>query len=197
MLSKLRRRYGGIKSGAVVALALGILIGGVPAVAQPVATTSANLAKSVAQALKLSGAASKRSAKALSIAKGVEKQAGPQGIPGPQGLQGPKGDDGVQGPPGVSGLQVVSGQTVEDGSGTKSLTVECPAGKRVFGGGAAAKSTQGPIAGAVTLSASGPFVDDVNQVLPSETHWRAEAQEQTASGAPWHLNVYAICGNAS
>jgi hypothetical protein len=194
MRLKLRSHYG--LTGLLVVLTL-IVAAAVPAAAQPVATTSASLAKTVKKALGLSQAASKRSAKAIQIARSTQKQAGPQGVPGERGQIGPKGDAGLQGLPGVSGLQIASNQTAEDSTDSKSLTVDCPAGKKVFGGGASIAGSQDPNVGAsVAIGSSGPFVDDINQVLPSETSWRVEAHEHAATAEGWQLAVYAICGNA-
>lgn len=53
--------------------------------------------------------------------------AGAIGPAGPQGAQGP------QGPPGLSALEVVSESSEGDSTSRKSVTVECPAGKKVTG----------------------------------------------------------------
>ena len=51
----------------------------------------------------------------------------------PAGAVGPAGPQGVQGPPGLSALEVVSDGTESDSTSRKSITVECPAGKKVTG----------------------------------------------------------------
>jgi hypothetical protein len=69
---------------------------------------------------------------------------GPEGQPGPIGPAGPQGEQGTQGVPGEPGLQGPAGisglEVVEVNSGTLNafridVVVDCPAGKRVLGGG--------------------------------------------------------------
>jgi Collagen triple helix repeat (20 copies) len=77
--------------------------------------------------------------------KGDKGEKGDQGIQGPkgdqgiQGIQGLKGDQGIQGPSGpagTSGLMYSWAPDVQVGAfQTKELFLDCPAGKRVFGGG--------------------------------------------------------------
>ena len=73
--------------------------------------------------------------------KGDKGDTGPQGPEGPQGRQGPQGP---QGPTGLSGWQRVQGvtTTVREGT-TVRLTVTCPAGKSVLGGGYSNPDTKG------------------------------------------------------
>jgi hypothetical protein len=188
MLSKLRARRGLIGPSAVLTLVLAVAIAGVPAVAQPIATTSANLAKAVKKAFKLSNAASKRSARAVRIAREAEKQVGPQGIPGPVGSPGPKGErgekgeKGVQGTPGVSGLEVVAERGADSAADARELTAQCPAGKKVFGG---------------LESLELPKMESEGTQNVSDDHWMARAHEHTPTEEPWALEVYAICGNAT
>ena len=72
---------------------------------------------------------------------------GPQGIQGPVGQQGPVGPMGPQGPqgqPGLSGWEKVQGysNTAREGTTTR-LTVTCPPGKSVLGGGYQNPDTRG------------------------------------------------------
>jgi len=68
--------------------------------------------------------------------KGDQGIQGPKGDQGIQGIQGPKGDQGAAGSPGVSGLMYQWAPDVQVGAGqTKELFLDCPVGKRVFGGG--------------------------------------------------------------
>jgi hypothetical protein len=85
--------------------------------------------------------------------QGIQGEKGDQGV---QGIQGPKGDkgdtgaqgiqgiQGIQGPTGLSGWQRVQGysDTVREGTTTR-LTVTCPAGKSVLGGGYVNPDTKG------------------------------------------------------
>jgi hypothetical protein len=82
------------------------------------------------------------------------------------------------------------------GNGTnttpKTLTVACPAGKKLTGGGA--RLLLGPGAqGQVEITDSSPtevFSGGVNVV--SETEWFARA-DSFPSSADWRLRVYVIC----
>jgi hypothetical protein len=85
----------------------------------------------------------------------------------------------------VSGLVIVEAATSESSADTKEEEVSCPAGKRVFGGGA---RVEGPAFASVAIDLNGPG---------SDTSWEAGAHEHTATGSGWELVVYAICGNAS
>lgn len=117
--------------------------------------------------------------RALQIARSTSKQ------PGPAGAQGAKGDAGPQGPPGVSGLVIVEAATALNSTDTKEEGVSCPAGKRVFGGGA-------------TVEGSGFTSVAIDLTQPdSDSSWLAAAHEHDATAETWELQVYAICGNAS
>jgi Collagen triple helix repeat (20 copies) len=76
--------------------------------------------------------------------QGIQGVPGPKGDTGPQGIQGvpgPKGDtgpQGIQGPPGpagVSGYQIVVAEVTVGLLSSNNVSVDCPAGKRVVGGG--------------------------------------------------------------
>jgi hypothetical protein len=60
---------------------------------------------------------------------------GPQGLQGPTGPQGPQGVQGAQGPAGPLGLERVQANTPLDSVATKTAQADCPAGKKVIGGG--------------------------------------------------------------
>jgi hypothetical protein len=93
-----------------------------------------------------SGKVKNRSLKAIDFALG-QIPAGPAGAKGDKGDKGGKGDTG---PPGLSGYEVVSKSvTVNPADVFVSGTVDCPAGKKVFGAG---YSTGGPYS-----AAGGPF----------------------------------------
>lgn len=72
--------------------------------------------------------------------RGQQGPAGPQGSTGPAGPQGPQGP---QGAPGVAGLEVVtaSGDAAATDN-TKFVSVSCPPGKVILGGGASTNSFQ-------------------------------------------------------
>jgi hypothetical protein len=109
----------------------------------------------------------------------------PAGPRGPAGASGPKGDrgapgaaghQGVSGAPGVSGWQRVHNATgVVNGNSSTEVEISCPAGKKVFGGGAYAPG--------LTLVSSFPA---------SDTSWIVGVRNATAGGSQFHY--YVICG---
>lgn len=215
MLSKLRARHGLAIRAAILAAVLAFATVGVPAIAQPIAATSASLAKNLKRAVRLGKAANKRSARAIQIARRAPGQPGPQGVPGPagtpgvkgdRGSKGDKGDQGIQGPPGVSGLEVVANRAETSSDEFRFVIVECPEGKKVFGGGALIYGD--PDADAtwvgdhISLDLSAPLaslelpkMEGVQNV--ADDRWMARAHEHTATAEPWALEAYAVCGDAS
>jgi hypothetical protein len=134
-------------------------------------------------------------------AKGDPGLQGDQGLPGTQGPAGPQGDKGPAGPAGVVGLTVVSASTgPADAINSKSVSILCPAGKSVIGGGAQVV----PPTGGANLTSSVPVTGD-------SPGWAAQAAEVTAVTQPppppppapvavgepdtftWSLTVFAIC----
>jgi hypothetical protein len=129
-------------------------------------------------------------------AVGLRGPAGPEGDAGATGVQGStgaegalgapgvKGDTGSQGLPGISGHQIVS-DTVSGVSNTFSLTVPCPGGKQVLGGGASVTDNFGktfvkrayPSSGTAFFGQSGTVA---NEASVSQT-----------------LSVYAVCAVVS
>lgn len=69
--------------------------------------------------------------------QGPDGPVGPEGPRGPEGPQGPEGSQGPAGEDGVSGYEVVSRTYFASFSSeeAKTYTIDCPAGKRVLGGG--------------------------------------------------------------
>ncbi|HEX8121709.1 MAG TPA: hypothetical protein VF549_10650 [Solirubrobacteraceae bacterium] len=110
---------------------------------------------------------------------------GRQGPPGPIGPIGPVGPPGPAGAPGTSGVEIVSAATGSSSSDTRSGRVDCPAGKRILGGGADVDSDSSP-APHVYLTDS----------IGSLTSWQANAAEDEGGVEEnWHITVYAICAN--
>ena len=101
--------------------------------------------------------------------------AGPQGEVGPAGIDGIDGTNGENGAPGIDG---VSGWEIVTNSGTsRPLSVTCPSGKQVIGGG-------GKNSGITGLNENYPSSDDT---------WTI-----SASGvANTTLTVYAICATVN
>jgi hypothetical protein len=109
----------------------------------------------------------------------------PAGPQGPQGEQGPAGPQGPQGVAGLSNVEIVTKVSGVDSS-DKSITAQCPAGKKLIGGGATAHAVFGHPK-ELTLLAS----------YPSGNTWKAVAREASPYAGGWLLNAYAICANVA
>jgi hypothetical protein len=115
-MSNLYRRFGIAGPLAGVALVTVAVIG-VPAAADPVATTAANLTKQVKSALGLAKKANKTANRALKRAgtPGPAGPAGPAGAVGPTGAVGPAGPAGPAGGAGPAGPQGGQGPEGDQG----------------------------------------------------------------------------------
>ena len=110
---------------------------------------------------------------------------GPQGAQGPAGPQGPQGTQGPQGAAGLSNVEIVTKVSSVDSS-DKNVTAQCPAGKKLIGGGAVAHAVFG---NPKELTVLGSY--------PSGNTWKAVAREAVAYAGNWILNAYAICANVA
>jgi len=63
------------------------------------------------------------------------------------------------------------------------MSVACPTGKRLFGGGVRLN----PVLAQLAVQQSYPDNDNV---------YRANVREVTATGAAWSITVFAVCGTA-
>lgn len=126
---------------------------------------------------------------------GAGGAAGPTGPVGPVGPVGPTGPVGPAGPPALSGYEIVTGEgppTLVPGNfrGTAGagVGVDCPAGKRVIGGGG-----QGRVSGAsgdqVSLTSSYPTQDGISgwQVSVGLT------REEIGNPIEFRAEGFAIC----
>jgi Collagen triple helix repeat (20 copies) len=127
---------------------------------------------------------------------GSQGDAGPQGLKGDPGIQGPKGDKGdtgAQGPQGDPGAAGVSGyQRVVNNLANQTLAANaevvhfanCPAGKRVVGGGV------------VVFNASGRWLSTSNGST-SDTQWAIALVNITGTAiSAQRIEVTAICVTA-
>jgi hypothetical protein len=113
--------------------------------------------------------------------------AGPTGATGPQGPVGPQGPAGPQGIAGTSGHQVVSTALFTQpltANQTVTLSVACPVGKRVFGGGYES----------VTGNA---IVHPVAMYPPTVDSWRVTLRLSQSADATIQFRVYAVCATAT
>jgi hypothetical protein len=98
---------------------------------------------------------------------------------------GPAGPAGPQGAPGVSAREQVNAESAQNSLPSKNVTVTCPAGKKVLGGGV---ELSGPGRNRVSATENQPF---------GENGWEAEAFEVVSTPAAWKVIVHAICANVS
>jgi len=124
------------------------------------------------------------------ISVGQVGPAGPVGPQGPQGPQGIQGTQGAQGPKGATGATGISGLVVEqddsalNSNTAKSISVNCPAGKSVLGGGATTFTYVGePIA--------------IDNSYPETGRWVAAAHETAPYANNWKIRAYVICATVS
>ena len=110
-------------------------------------------------------------------------QTGAPGLPGPKGDNGAPGQDGKNG---VSGYQVITTQSAYDTAATKTLNVQCPAGKVPIGGGA---DTSLPT-GSEVISESAAIANG-NGLY----RWQVAARN-TGVSTSWALIGQAACVNA-
>lgn len=130
--------------------------------------------------------------------QGATGPEGPEGPPGPQGPQGdtgdtgpqgtvgPEGDPGPQGPPGVSDLEMVQASYAHswNSDDEKSVTVNCPAGKEVLGGGAG-------FVGFATALDNVALKD--SRPLSDLSGWRIVAHEVNLTPDGWGVIAMAVC----
>jgi hypothetical protein len=97
----------------------------------------------------------------------------------------PAGPAGPQGPAGVSGREQVSAESPQSSAAPKNVTVTCPTGKVVIGGGV---EVSGPGRARVTVTENKPSGDNV---------WEAEAFEAVGTQAAWKVVVHALCATVA
>jgi hypothetical protein len=87
----------------------------------------------------------------------------------------------------VAGLQLVSAESPINSTGAKSITVSCPAGKKVIGAG-----------GQINIAASGAAALDEITPLPNLSGVNVVGVETGAGTASnWSVKAYAICANSA
>jgi hypothetical protein len=101
----------------------------------------------------------------------------------PAGPTGPQGPAGPAGQPGLSAVERIDTSSPNNSTSPKVLSITCPAGKRLIGGGARVNGGSPKVA----LWASFPDNDNV---------YRANASETDAFIPSWSLTVWAICAVA-
>ena len=105
----------------------------------------------------------------------------------PQGPKGDKGDTGAAGAagaPGVAGLETASATSAANATDFKDLTVDCPSGKRVLGGGIRLTGADGSVA------------VDSSRPLDADT-WIGAGREVNPTAVNWSITVYAVCATVA
>ena len=105
-------------------------------------------------------------------------------LAGAAGPAGPAGPTGPAGPAGVSGLERVEVTSPSNSTTTRAMSIACPTGKRLFGGGVRLN----PVLPQLAVQQSYPDNDNT---------YRANVRELTATAAAWSITVFAVCGAAS
>lgn len=93
---------------------------------------------------------------------------------------------GPAGDPGLSGLEVVYASSGSDSSPTKEAVAECPAGKKVTGGGVLVSGAKGAVP---TQSAPG--------AVPNPVSWYGLAKEVVDTPGDWAVITYAVCATVA
>lgn len=127
---------------------------------------------------------------------------GPQGDPGPVGPEGPQGDpgpvgpEGPQGPPGIVQIAQIDESvdfTVEAGRISHgTVSVDCPSGRQVLGGGGEVGRISGPV------MFPGPDLLISRPVF--NRFWRVSYRFDNTDGAGdavYRINAYAVCAELS
>lgn len=117
------------------------------------------------------------------LLKGDTGPAGPAGPKGDKGDKGDRGPTGLQGPPGISGLTIVT-KTSSSTAGFQGVSINCPAGTRVLGGGG---GTTTPGAG-VSVRNSFPLNGNAGWIVVAEAE---------RPGTGWSYTVDAVCAKVS
>jgi hypothetical protein len=102
---------------------------------------------------------------------------------GPRGPVGPVGPVGPAGPAGLTGAERVEATSPSNSTTTRTMTVACPTGKRLLGGGVRLN----PVLAQLAVQQSFPDNDNV---------YRASVREVTATALNWSITVFAVCAVA-
>ena len=102
---------------------------------------------------------------------------------GPRGPVGPVGPAGPAGPAGLTGAERVDATSPSNSTSTRTMTVACPTGKRLLGGGVRLN----PVLAQLAVQQSFPDDDNV---------YRASVREVTATALNWSITVFAVCAVA-
>jgi hypothetical protein len=172
---------------AIIAAIVAAIVAAASGTAATIVVTSKNIKNGTIQTVDISAKA-KRALKGTRGPRGLQGPSGPAGPAGVAGAPGPQGIQGPPGPTGISGYQVVEQETASNAVAYKELTVPCPSGKTIIGGGAG-------------IGWSPPHDPAESPHLLSsfifEGGWYGEAQDSSGTGRNWRLIVQVICANVA
>lgn len=115
--------------------------------------------------------------------KGDKGATGPRGPKGNKGDKGDKGDTGATGPAGgLSDYSTHVNNPAPNTNPDKAVSVDCPAGTVVIGGGAQIKTTSSQDRGAFLVSST-----------PVGNSWLAEAEATSTVTFSWSVTAHVIC----
>jgi hypothetical protein len=110
-------------------------------------------------------------------------------------LTGAKINESTLGSPLLRNVEIVADTSVSNSTdATKSIGVDCPAGKLLTGGGASVRVPFLGNAVDVAITDSGPSDGIFSGIDPGR--WVATASEYNADPDPWSVRVYAVCADA-
>ena len=169
---------------ALIAGVVAAFVAAASGTAATIVITSKNIKNGTIQTVDISAKA-KRALKGNRGPRGLQGLSGPAG---PAGVAGAPGPQGIQGPPGISGYQLVEQETASNAVAYKELTVPCPSGKTIIGGGAGI--------------GWGPPHDPAEspRLISSFIFgggWYGEAQDSSGTVRNWRLIVHVICANVA
>jgi hypothetical protein len=190
-MKPLRRRltYANVMSSIAVFL---VLAGGTAFAASQLGKESVGskqLKKEAVSLAKINAAAktSLKGATGATGAKGATGAEGSKGDKGDKGERGLQGLQGLQGVPGLSGLEVVTQKVASSTATPKSVTVSCPAGKKVVSSGF-------DIDGGSNINSQKEAAIDESRVSGSLESAFFEAYNEQGAGTPaWSLEGVIVC----
>jgi hypothetical protein len=136
--------------------------------------------------------------KSADIAKGTRNglkgQKGDDGQPGVKGDKGDPGAPGAPGAPGLSGLERVVDNTATDSISPKTITLTCPAGKKVVGTGF---DISGAVAGAGINQSKEATVDRAGVAADLESASFNGYEQKGGSALNWALHGTILCATVA
>jgi hypothetical protein len=132
------------------------------------------------------GAVGARGAQGPPGANGAPGSQGPAGPAGAKGDKGDKGDTGATGGPGISGLVRISVESAFNTVSAKSVTANCPAGKKVVGTGSEIAGGLGSV-----------VIDDLTPLSNGTSVLASGYLVPGQATTTWSITAYALCATVA